>query len=105
MHFQDNLGKNAENNENHDEKSHAKYDNVVHLVLRDDDTYKPSVRIEGTQRPTKIPVSRLFGPSRPNHSETENKKDTNAAAKINISDRLSFIRPFKYLIPKSKLME
>jgi hypothetical protein len=33
----------------------------------------------------------LPGPKTPNHSETEKRNDKNAAAKINISDRLSFI--------------
>ena len=47
--------------------------------------------MDGTQSPTKIAVSRLPWPSKPNHSETENRKERKAAVKIKICDRSSFI--------------
>jgi hypothetical protein len=38
--------------------------------------------MEGTHNPTKIPASLLSAPNTPNHKETENKNETNAALKI-----------------------
>ena len=45
------------------------------------------------------------GPNRPNHKETENKKDRNAAVKMNISDLSSFIskKLFRAKIPIAKI--
>lgn len=50
-------------------------------------------------------VSRLPGPNRPNHKETENKKDRNAAVKMNNSDLSSFIskKLFRAKIPIAKI--
>jgi len=61
------------------------------LLLRGEDPYNPRARMDGTQSPTKIAVSRLPWPSKPNHSETENRKERKAAVKIKICDRSSFI--------------
>ncbi len=105
MHFLNDAGKDAKDDEDRNNEAYTKYYNVVHFVRLDADPYKPRVRIEGTHIPTKIPVSRLPGPSKPNHRETENKNDKNAAAKINISDFASFIRVsnFKKIL-KQKLI-
>jgi hypothetical protein len=92
-HLLDHLGEQTENYEDRHKYSDAEDHNVVHEVLLGEEPYNPSAKIDGTQRPTKIPVSLLPGPRRPNHSETENTNEKNAAAKMNMSDLLSFIKP------------
>jgi len=91
MHIHNDSRKDAENYKSRNNKPYDKYYYIVQVTLRDGDTYNPSVRIEGTQMPTNIAVSRLPGPKTPNQSETEKRNDKKAAVRINTSDRLSFI--------------
>ncbi len=82
VHLPNDAAKDTEYHEDGRQDSDTENDYVVHVVLRAPEKYRPNANIDGTHRPTKIPVSRLPGPSSPNQSDTENKKDKKAAAKI-----------------------
>lgn len=62
---------------------------IAYRLLLRRTKYSPVPRIEGTQRPTKMPASLSGGPMTPNHNEMDRRKEMNAADKMNKSLCLS----------------